>query len=449
MQTYKIKNGRNIPLRGKADETLETAPPSRSFALKPGDFKGVRPRLLVKPGDSVKAGSPLFCDKKRENLLFCAPIAGSVNAINYGERRSIESIVITPSSTPDSEKFPSYTQAQIPEIGRENLIEQLLKGGVWPFIRQRPFSQIADPTKTPSSIFVNGMDTAPLAANPELAVQEKTREYRAGMEALKLLGHVHVTSVKPKGVLFDLTGVEKHQFTGPHPAGLVSTHISRIDPILNHGKIVWYLNARDVIHIGSFLLSGRFPSERLVAVAGSGVSHRVYYKTHIGVSAGDLVERYLNPGEQRIISGNVLTGTKIGVDGHLGFYDDLITVIPEGRERDFIGWALPGFGRHSFSRTVITSLIPTKQFRFNTNKNGEPRAFVVNGEFYEKFMALDILPDFLVKAILTEDIDQMEELGILECDPDDFALCAYACPSKIEFTEIISRGLELMEKEMG
>lgn len=436
-------------MKGAAQEILSESFTPNSSGVYPAEFHGIKPRLDVKPGDSVKVGTPLFHDKKLPEIRFGSPASGKITDIQYGPARRVDRITISRAGD-DFEQHPNYRPSEIASLKREALIDHLLSGCVWPYIRQRPFDRVANPHETPSSIFINCMDTAPLANNPEFSLKDKIPEFRAGIEALKILSgrvHVVVSAGKKESVFANVEGVELHAFSGKHPAGLVGTHISRIDPI-RHGKTVWYLNARDVTMIGSFLLVGQYPTERIVAVAGSGSTEKKYFRTSLGASIGAYVQNDSSREELRIISGNLLTGRAIQPDSFPGFYDDLITILPEGRERHFLGWLLPGLNAPSFSRAFLSSLFPGRKYAMNTNLNGGQRAFVKSGD-YERVVGLEIYPAFLAKAILSEDIDTMEALGILECAPEDFALCSYICPSKIEFAEIIQNGLDMMEAEIG
>ena len=458
MSTFHIKRGYNIPVKGEADQSggLLEAPRPGVYSVHPLDFgAGLKPRLQIEVGSAVKIGTPLFVDKAQPEVIFASPAAGKVLDIKFGPRRVIESITIE-SSGEDAEQFENFRQGEIKNQSRDRLLELLLAGGVWPYIRQRPFDTIARPTDTPSSIFVNCMDTAPLAAAPEFALKDKFAEFEAGLEALQVLaggGTVHVvTDGRVKDSVFAKargSNLEQHSFRGKHPAGLVGTHIAHIDPLVGgQGKVVWYLNARDVVMLGSFLLVGQYPTEKIVAVAGNGATKRAYYRARVGQSVESIIGKNLADGEQRVVSGNMLTGAKTQPANATGFYHDLITVLPEGRERHFIGWMLPGLSRWTYSRTFVSALVPGRRYDMHTNKNGEKRAFVKTGD-YQKVISLDVLSDFLCKAILAEDIELMEQLGIMECSPEDFALCSYICPSKIEFTEIIQQGLDLMRAELA
>ncbi len=451
MKTYNIRKGYDIPIAGEAKQEIADAPAPTSVGIHPIAFRGLKPRLLVKTGDTVKTGTPLFQDKSRPEIQFCSPAAGTVADIVYGARRAIESIQITPAGE-EHEQHESFGPGDIASIKRDDLVKLLLKGGMWPYLRQRPFDKIPDADSVPHSIFVNCMDTAPLAGDPEFALAGKGPEFKAGVDALKILageGDVHVVADgnARDSEFLKVEGVKKHRFKGAHPAGLVGTHISYLDPLLG-GKTVWYLNARDVVLLGSFLLVGRYPTERIVTVAGPGLTEAKYLRTTIGAQVAGLIGDILGEGELRVISGNVLTGRHIILDNYVGFYDDQITVLNEDRERRFIGWMLPGLRRWSYSKAFLSAILPGEKFPMTTNQNGEHRGLVKTGD-YEKMVTLDVLPDFMVKAILADDIDMMEQLGILECSPEDFALCSYICPSKTEFTEIIQQGLDMMEKEMA
>lgn len=448
MNQYKIKTGYDLPIKGQAEKTILGSTEPGHLYVHPTRFPGIKPRMLVKKGDTVKRGTPLFHDKTHHERIFVSPGAGIIEDIVLGERRALDKVSIKLQGD-DVEQFRAYKQDEISGISREELIQHLMQGGLWPQVRQRPFSRIAHPEAQPSSIFVNCMDTAPLAADPEFNLQGKTIEFQAGIEALKVLCptiHVVVATGNNSSDFLKVQGVQQHSFAGKHPAGLTSTHIHKIDP-LSHGKVVWYLNARDVVDIGDFLLVGQYPVERVVGLVGPGAKKTGYVKTRKGVPMGEIASRGETSENVRLISGNVLSGVAAAADDGLGLYDDLVTVVPEGGQERFLGWLIPGLSRPTFSRAYLAGLLPGRKLDMDTSLNGEERAFVKTGD-YEKVMGLDVLPDFLVKAILVEDIERMEQLGILEVDPEDFALCAYVCPSKIEFCDIVARGIDMMEAEM-
>ena len=450
MKTYKVSRGYDIPIQGEPEQRIDEGFRPKTVGVCPNRFHGIKPRLDVAVGDSVKVGSTLFHDKTNPEIRFASPAAGKIAEIKLGPRRVIEEIQIS-SSGVEFEQFENFRTHEIGGQDRGKLIDLLLKAGVWPFIRQRPFSRIATPTDTPSSLFINCMDTAPLASDPAFVLQGKEEEFKAGVEACKVLSpngvHLVVDGNAQNSFFQNVEGVEKHAFTGKHPAGLVGTHIHEIDPLGPHTKVVWYLNARDVVALGSFLLIGQYPTDRVVAITGTGAKKRRLVRTQLGVRLSELLEGETED-DVRFVSGNVLTGAQKNADGFLDFYDDQVTVIPEGREQYFMGWLVPGLWRWTYHRAYASALLPGKKFAMHTNTNGEERAFVKTGD-YEKVVAIDVLPDFLCKAILANDIDLMEQLGILECDVEDFALCSYISISKIEFTEIIKKGLDMMEAEIS
>ncbi|MCB1164552.1 MAG: Na(+)-translocating NADH-quinone reductase subunit A [Leptospiraceae bacterium] len=448
MNQYKLKKGYDLPIKGEAEKSILGSTEPTHLYVHPTRFPGIKPRMLVKKGASVKRGTPIFQDKKHPERVFVSPGSGVIEDIVLGQRRALDKVCIKLSGD-EVEQYRAYKKEEIAGIDRDELIQHLMKGGLWPQIRQRPFSRVAHPETKPSSIFVNCMDTAPLAADAEFNLQGRTIEFQAGIEALKVLCptvHVVVAAGNNSSDFLKVQGVQQHSFSGKHPAGLVSTHIHRIDPI-KHGKHVWYLNARDVADIGDFLLVGQYPSETVVAVAGPGLGKPGYVKTRKGAPASAIASLANPEANVRLISGNVLNGKACASDDGLGLYDDLITVIPEGGEQKFLGWLVPGFKRPTYGRAYMSGFLPARPTRMDTSLNGEERAFVKTGD-YERVMGLDILPDYLIKSILIEDVERMEKLGILEVDPEDFALCAYICPSKIEFTEIVARGLDIMEVEM-
>lgn len=446
MAEFKITKGYDVPIAGQAKEELTDATPAPFLGVCPSEFPGLKPKLSVALNDAVKVGSPLFYDKRDPELQFLSPAGGRVTAINYGPRRVIEEIVISRDATEQYESFPAFTSAQIAALDRGSLISHLRKGGVWPYLRSRPFDRLADATQTPKAIFVNCMETAPLGNNPSFSLRDKGEAFAAGLAAMKVLcPQVHVCTAPGASNVFAATGAQAHTFSGPHPAGLVSTHISRVAP-LNKGEQVWYIHARDLVMVGTLLLSGRYPTERVVAIAGPGAAKSGYVRGRIGTKLNHWVQGRTANGEQRLITGNVLHGRACSEGSYLGFYDDLITILPEGREQHFLGWLSPGFDVPSFTRNFVSGFLGGKQYAMNTNRNGGHRAIIQSG-MWEEVVALDIYPEYLVKAALAEDIDAMERLGIYECAPEDFALCTYVCPSKTEVCEIIAKGLELVEKE--
>jgi len=454
MIDHHLKKGYTIKLAGKArPEVAETKKP-KLFALQPNKFPGVKPKLDVAVGDEVKIGTSLFHDKLQPNVKYVSPACGKIKEINRGERRTLLEIVIERDGKDESIEFGAKTREDIQGLNLEDLTKLLLDGGVWPYIRQRPFAKIADPSVRPRDIFISAMDTAPLAPEQRILLKDTEEYLQMGIDALNKFtdGNVYLSVNGNDEELYpmfnNLYGVERHRFFGKHPVGNLSVHIQHIAPI-KAGDAVWTVNAVDLVVIGKFLINGKFPTERIIAVAGSSVKEesRKYYKTWLGANIQSLItENDLNEVDVRYISSNALTGRKIPEDGYISFKHRMITVIPEGRERELFGWLTPGLKQESFSRTFLSKFIPSKEYVKDTKIHGGKRAFIQTGD-YEKMMPMDILPSHLVKSIMAEDIEEMIALGLLEVDAEDFALCTYICPSKIDFGDYIQKGLEILEKE--
>ncbi len=455
MIQHKLKKGYDIKLAGTAVKLRSPVEKPKQFALQPPDFLGIKPKLLVKVGDKVKIGTPLFIDKQHPEYNFVSPACGEVQEITRGERRAVQEVIINDDGTDEYEVYDSIDAEGIPGSDRAELIQEMMKGGVWPFLRQRPFSKIADPTASPRDIFISGMNTAPLATDMVMIMENEEENFKIGTRVLKRLteGTVYLAvdgnAEKLPKAFENLEDVEIHSFSGPHPAGNTSVHIAHIKP-LNSGEIVWYMNAQDVAALGKFFRFGRFPVERVVSVAGSSVKPeaRKYYDARIGVPVQSLItEGDLVDPSVRFLSGNVLSGRKIFENGYLGFYHNLLTVIPENKQRDLFGWLTPGLKDESYSRTFLSRLFRSDEYVKDTRLHGGKRAFIQTGE-YEQMMPMDIYPAHLVKAIMAEEIEDMIGLGLLEVAVEDFALCTYICPSKIDFGYYIHQGLSVLEREV-
>ena len=454
MIEHHLKKGYTIKLAGKArPEIAETKMP-KLFALQPNKFPGVKPKLDIDVGDEVKIGTVLFHDKKQPDVKFVSPASGIVKEINRGERRTLLEIVVERDGKDEAIDFGAKTREEIQNLKAEEIKKMLLDGGVWPYLRQRPFAKIADPNVRPRDIFISAMDSAPLAPEQKILLKGTEEYLQMGIDILNKLtdGNVYLAVDGNDAELYpmydNLYGVEKHSFFGKHPVGNFSVHIHHIAPI-KVGDVVWTVNAIDLVEIGKFLLSGKFPTERIIAVAGSSVKeeNRKYYKTWLGANIQSLItEGDLNDVDVRYISSNVLTGRKIPENGYISFKHRSITVIPEGRDRELFGWLTPGLKQESFSRTFLSKYFPSKEYIKDTMIHGGKRAFIQTGD-YEKMLPMDILPAHLVKSIIAEDIEEMLALGLLEVDAEDFALCSYICPSKIDFGEYILKGLQMLEKE--
>lgn len=405
--------------------------------------------MLVKQGAEVKVGEPLFYNKNREDMMFVSPVSGELIEINRGARRRILSLKILA----DKEQAEvSHSPLELGKASKDEVKAYLLKGGAWPFIKQRPYDIIADPDATPKAVFISGYATAPLAADLDYVLKGREKELQAAITALGKLtpGKVHVSvGASSNSPLAGLSGIELHKVSGPHPAGLVGTQINKIDPI-NKGEVVWTVAAQDLVVIGELLLTGRFNPERVVALAGSCVKAPKYYTTKIGAEISTfLYASGVTNNHFRVINGDVLTGSKSRPDGHLGFYNNTVSVIPEGDDYELFGWNKPIFNKISATRALTFSwLQPNKKYDLNTNTNGEHRAFVVTG-MYEKVFPMDIYPMQLLKACMVKDLDEMEQLGLYEVAPEDFALTEFVCVSKQPHQQIIREGLDLLYKEIG
>jgi Na+-transporting NADH:ubiquinone oxidoreductase subunit A len=444
----RIKKGLNINLVGAAEQTTSKAVLSNVYAIQLSDFHGIIPKMMVKQGAEVKAGEPLFYNKNIESMVFVSPVSGELIEIERGDRRRILTLKILADKT--QEVF-SGAAIDIENASKEELKATLLKSGCWPFIKQRPYDVIANPDTTPKAIFISGYSSAPLQADLNYVLQGKEKELQTAITALGKLtpGKVHVSVGSSASPLSSMKGVELHNVSGPHPAGLVGTQINKVDPI-NKGELVWTVSPQDLIIIGEYLLTGIYNPERIVALVGSSVKAPKYYSTKIGSEISTfLYASGVNEENFRVINGDVLTGSKSKPDGFLGYYNNTVSVIPEGDDYEFFGWNKPVFDKVSATRALTFSWMqPNKKYDLNTNTNGEHRAFVVTGQ-YEKVFPMDIFPMQLLKACMVKDLDEMEQLGLYEVAPEDFSLTEFICISKQPHQKIIREGLDLLQKEIG
>ena len=439
-----VRKGLNLKLTGEA--VLETEGPKKSsdYSVYPSDFHGIYPKLLVKENDLVKAGDILFYDKNSEKVKFASPVSGKIHEIVRGERRRVLEIKIKSDGKNSYRKLSKVSNSDPTKI-----VDFLLDSGLWSFVKQRPYDIIADPGSNPKEIYISGFDSAPLSADYDYVTAEEKKNITTAIDYLCKLtdGSVNVSLRKEsKSFLRELSNINICNVRGPHPSGNLSTIINKTSPI-NKGDVVWTLNLPDLVIIGNAILNGRYNAERIIAISGSSVESPKYFKTKIGSSISSFLK--IKHENSRIISGNILSGTKLGPSGHLRHYDNEITVIPEGDDYDLFGWAKPIFDKFSFSRALTFSwLFPNKKYDLNTNTNGEHRAFVVTGSF-EQIFPLDIYPMQILKACMYQDLDEMEALGMYEVSPDDFALTEFICVSKQPHQDIIRKGLDLMKKEIG
>lgn len=443
----KLNKGFDIRLVGKASKEMANFASAQTFAIKPTDFIGLqRPKVLVNEGDTVKAGTPILIDKALDQVIYASPVSGEVVEVKRGDRRKLLEIKIQVDKTVIHENFGKIDLNQ----NRDSFAAKLASTGVWPNIIQRPFGIVANPEETPKSIFISAFDTHPLAPDYGFTLQGEEKYFQAGIDALAKLTsgkvHLNVDGSKPVDAIFSgVKNAQINQFSGPHPAGNVGVQIHHLDPI-NKGDIVWTVSPVGVVQIGKAVLEGVYDSSKIIAVTGSELTKAAYVKTYVGANVSTFVKGNLNSGHVRVISGNVLTGEKISLEGFLGFYHNQITVIPEGDYYEFLGWAKPTTSKLSYHRALglLSFLTPNKEFVLDSNCRGEERAFVQTGVF-ESVTPMDILPVYLLKAIMAEDFDEMEELGIYEIVEEDLALCEFVDVSKHPVQELVRKGIELIQ----
>ena len=451
-KAIKIRKGLDIRLQGEAKDQYGDQVVSSTFAVIPPDFHGLVPKLSVAVGDEVKAGSPLLYDKNNHDIKFASPVSGEVIDVVRGAKRRILEVKVLADK---SNSYEDFGAADPNSLDREEVKTKMMAGGVWPFVRQRPFSTIADPNDTPKCIVVSCTDTHPLAPYNDFIIDDKGEDFQAGLDALAKLtdGAVHLTMVAGKRrseVFLNASNCERVGFSGPHPAGNVGVQIHQLDPI-DKGDAVWYTYPQDVVAIGRLFRTGQYDARRVVALTGSEVKEPQYYNTMIGAEIKGMLADNIATDNVRYVMGNCLTGRQVEESAYMSFYETQITVLPEGDEYKFLltkGWLGPGFDKFSASNAFPTKfmLLQDHKWRLDTNSNGEHRAFVVTGQ-YEQVFPFDIYPVQLVKACITNDLDGMEQLGIYEVDAEDFALCEYVCTSKINSMQIIRDGLDLAKEE--
>lgn len=444
----KIKKGLNVPINGAPKQEIGETKKPKQVALLGEDYVGMKPTMEVAVGDNVKLGQLLFTDKKTPGVRYTSPGAGKVAAVNRGEKRAFISIVIQLSGS-DEMTFKSHTDSQITGIKKDKVIAQLVESGLWTSLRTRPFSKVANPEKTPHSIFVTAMDTNPLAPSISKVLEGKEKHFNNGLKLLAKLTDGTLFLCKAPETTLDvesLNNLKVEDFSGVHPAGLAGTHIHFLDPV-SRNKKVWIIGAQDVAAIGELFSTGKINVERVVSLAGPSVKNPRLLKTRIGAAIDDVTVSELSDGENRTISGSVLSGyTAAGETAFLGRYHQQISVLPEGNQREFLGWLSLGFNLYSVKNIVASKLLPGKKFNFNTSTNGDARAIVPMGN-YEKVMPLDIMPLFLLRSLAVNDLEDCEKLGILELDEEDLALCTYVCPSKLDYGPMLRKNLTILEKE--
>jgi Na+-transporting NADH:ubiquinone oxidoreductase subunit A len=446
----KIKRGLDIPIQGAPQQTVEDAPAARAVALVGFDYVGMKPTMEVAVGDSVKRGQLLFTDKKTEGVRYTALAGGTVSAINRGARRVLQSVVIEVASDEPCETFTAYDPAGARELDAAALRDFLVQTGLWTALRTRPFSRVPATDSDAAAIFVTAIDTHPLAADPAPIIAAQSEAFGLGLDMLAKLtsGSVHLCKAPgaeiPAG---SAASIEVTEFAGPHPAGLAGTHIHLLRGGATVDKPVWTIGYQDVIAIGRTLLDGTLYTERVMALAGPQVEQPRLLRTRLGADLQALCAGQLKDGENRIVSGSVLGGRKTSAPtAYLGRYHNQVSVLLEGRHRDFMGWLSPGAQRHSSLSIYLSSLFGSKPLAMTTNTNGSERAMVPVGS-YEKVMPLDLLPTQLLRSLIVGDTETAQALGCLDLDEEDLALCTYVCPGKYEYGPILRDNLTRIEKE--
>ena len=441
----RVTKGLDLPIEGDPEQKISDGQAVRSVAVVGFDYVGMKPTMKVAVGDKVKAGQILFEDKKTAGVVYTAPASGMIREINRGERRVFQSIVIDVEGD-DAIEFPQH--ADILGLDREAVKQQLLESGLWTALRERPYSKVANPQTDPSSIFVQAIDTNPLAAEPAVVLDSQRQMFEFGLQAISRLNDGLVYLCQPTGVVMpggDVPGITKEVFDGPHPAGLPGTHIHMLDPVSTN-KSVWHINYQDVIAVGHLFARGRLYHDRIISLGGPQVNSPRLIRTRVGASIEDLTAGELKGENNRVISGSVLSGRHAtGPFNYLGRYHLQISAVAEGGGREFLGWQKPGFDKFSIKRVFASALFDRK-FAFDTDTGGSKRAMVPIG-MYEKVMPLDIIPTFLLRSLITGDTDQAQKLGCLELDEEDLALCTFVCPGKYEYGTLLRQRLTEIEKE--
>ncbi len=446
-----IKRGLDLPILGSPEQHIELAPRVSRVGLLGADYVGMKPTMLVAPGDRVRLGQAILEDKKNPGVTYTAPASGTIAEVNRGSKRKFESIVIDVEGDGDDRvEFGEFAGQDPLSLGREKVTEGLARCGLWTSLRTRPFGRVPTPGSVPSSIFVQAIDTNPLAADPAIVISDRKDQFNLGLRVLTTLTDGKVFLCKAPAAEIpgaSVSGVQVESFGGPHPAGLVGTHIHFLDPV-GPGKTVWYIGYQDVCAIGAFLQTGTVDVRRVISLGGPVIRQPRLLATRIGAQVSELLDgEYDNSISVRTISGSVLCGRKaIGPEAYLGRYHNQISVIQEGNEREFLGWQMPGFDKYSTLRVFASAGLPNKKFSFTTTTHGSERAMVPMGT-YEQVMPMDILATQLLRSLIYRDTDEAQQLGILELEEEDLGLCTFVCPGKYEYSSLLRQSLNTIERE--
>lgn len=443
----RIKKGLDVPISGAPKQTIEAGPQVSRVAITGPDFVGMKPSMKVEVGDTVKVGQVLFECKKNEGLAYTSPANGKVVEINRGAKRVFQTLVIEVTGNEQVE-LSSYKSKKVSDLTFDDVKNLLVESGLWTALRMRPYSKVAMLNEKPSAVFINAMDTNPLAASPDQVIGQHAADFKVGIEVLSKLTEGKTFVCKAAGSKIDTpANVVTEEFSGPHPAGLVGTHIHFLSPV-HADKSVWHAGYQDVIAVGKLFTTGKIWNERVVSVAGPKVKNPRLLATRVGANVLDLVANETSDGELRIISGSILNGRKVEDSFlYLGRYHNQISVLEEGREREFLGWQMPGVEKFSVKRSFMSCVLgASKRFAMNTTTHGSLRAMVPVG-MYEKLIPLDVLPSQLIRSLLTRDTDLAQQLGCMELDEEDLALCTFASVGKKDFGPILRENLITIEKE--
>ena len=441
-----IKKGLDVPVKGAPQQVIHDGPSIKTVATLGEEFVGMRPTMFVKVGDRVKKGQVIFSDKKNPGVKFTAQAAGVVKEINRGEKRVLQSVVIEVDGD-DQVTFTSYPANELGSISREDVVKNLVDSGLWTALRTRPFSKVPAVDSTPAAIFVSAMDTNPLAANPEVVINEQSEAFKNGLTILSRLteGEVFVSKAPGANIPVD-SNATVTEFSGKHPAGLVGTHIHFLKSA-SAERFVWHVGYQDVIAFAQLFTTGELDNNRVISLAGPAATNPRLVRTVLGANTAELSAGEAVEGELRVVSGSLLMGaTATAVHGYLGRYHVQLSLILEGREKEFIGYMYPGPNKFSVTRAFMSHLFPSKLFNMTTTTNGSSRAMVPIGNF-ERVMPLDILPTLFLRDICSGDTDGAQQLGALELDEEDLALCTFVCPGKTDYGVILRDCLTTIEKE--
>ncbi len=443
----KIKKGLDLPILGAPEQKIQDSVPVSKAAILGEEYNGMRPTMHVQVGDVVKKGQMIFEDKKNPGVKYTAPASGEVVEVNRGAKRVLQSVVIGIKGN-DFVEFAKFSPEQLKSADRQAIVDVLIDSGLWTTIRTRPYSKVPAIDSAPKAIFVSVMDTNPLAVDPEIVIAERKDDFNNGLAAISLLTEGKIYVNKASGASIDATGekVVSTEFSGPHPAGLVGTHVHFLEPV-GPGKIIWHVNYQDVIAIGATLTTGELDVTKVISIAGPSAKTPKIVKTQLGASTVDLTKDQLGSEPTRVISGSVLNGTTAsGPQAYLGRYHNQVSLIKEDKEKYLFGWITPGSDKHSVTRAYLGHLGGKKLFNMTSTTNGSDRSMVPIGN-YERIMPLDVLPTLLLRDILSGDTDSAQQLGILELDEEDLALCTYVCPGKYNYGPILRECLTKIEAE--